>query len=144
MMQQIIRTASSELMYCLCKYVICRIQQFPCNKLLKKQYVIPRYNNYITCAPTQGSIWYELFLWHFARPSACQRYNTSASPISMLFKADWWKDLRAWSYVWYNVLVLQQLLPTTSGESVQVHQMMIEIWIVEAFLGLIGNGGSSK
>ena len=45
MMQQIIRTASSELMYCLCKCVICRIQQFPCNKLLKKRYVIPRYNN---------------------------------------------------------------------------------------------------
>ena len=41
-------------------------------------------------------------------------------------------------------MVLQQLLPTTSGESVQVHQMMIEIWILEAFLGLIGNGGSSK
>ena len=41
-------------------------------------------------------------------------------------------------------MVLQQLLPTTSGESVQVHQMMIEIWIVEAFVGLIGNGGSSK
>ena len=62
----------------------------------------------------------------------------------MLFRADWWKELGAWSYVWYDVLVVQKLLPTTSGESVQVHQMMIEIWILEAFLGLIGNGGSSK
>ena len=37
--------ASSALMYCSCKYVICHIQQFPCNKLLKKRYVLPRYSN---------------------------------------------------------------------------------------------------
>ena len=45
MKQQIIHRATSGLLYCLCKCVICRIQQFPCNKLLKKRYVIPRYNN---------------------------------------------------------------------------------------------------
>ena len=44
----------------------------------------------------------------------------------------------------YDVLVLQQLLPTTSGESIQVYQLMNEIWILGAFLGLIENGGSSK
>ena len=45
MKQQIIHRASSGLLYCLCECVICRIQQFPCNKLLKKRYVISRYNN---------------------------------------------------------------------------------------------------
>ena len=103
-MQQIIRTASSELMYCLCKSVICRIQQFPCNKLLKKRYVIPRYNN--LCADSRLNL-----IWTFSMTFCSSSCLSKVEHLIITFflatdecfiKQIGEKKLRVWLYVWYN------------------------------------------
>ena len=135
MMQQIIRTASSELMYCLCKYVICRIQQFPCNKLLKKRYVIPRYNN--LCADSRLNLicnfFYDILLVLLPVKGRTSHHHIFPCNWWMLYKADWWKELRVWLYVWYNhrrgtaIYVLKYPPPPLRGYNALILQKLLPL-----------------
>ena len=134
MKQQIIHRASSGLLYCLCNCVICRIQQFPCNKLLKKRYVIPRYNN--LCAVKVKfvinfslTLTFILILTFLLSSSFClskvehllfkpiKSDQHHISPCNIGGKNQGYDQKR------YDVLILQQLLPITSGKT--RHEMRI-------------------
>ena len=104
MKQQIIHRASSWLLHCLCKCVICRIQQFPCDKLLKKRYVIPRYNNLCAVKVKFVIIFHldinfsltllVLLLVKGRTPPFLTHQEWSASHFSLQY---WWQELRVWS-----------------------------------------------